>query len=159
RLLPTTLSAWALAFKPESPAENDPTAIAAFPFCRGRLARSYRCLCRVFRLVVHGLRQAVGGGREELLDRRDRLVDAGELFERAELGELRDELGVRLRLRGVLVLQLHDQQLQKRVVAESLGALVRRRDRVGGRRSCRLNRINAHVPSLAPSRASRISAW
>src|SRR5581483_6390655 len=96
-------------------------------------------------------------------DRGHCLVDARELLERAELRQLRDELRVRLRLGGVLVLKLRHEQLEKRIDAERADARVRvlRRGGRGGpcgrrRRCCG---INTHVPTLLPRSVSRAAAW
>ena len=46
------------------------------------------------------------------------MVHLRQLLKRAERGQLRDKLGVRLRRGRILVLQLGHEELQKRVAAE-----------------------------------------
>ena len=55
----------------------------------------------------------------------DGFVDVGHLLQRRELGELRYILGVVLRIEGVLVLHLGDEELQERVFVESVVHAVR----------------------------------
>src|SRR5918993_3366905 len=121
RLLPITLRYVALAFRPDSPAEKDPTAMSlasvgggAGPGAAGagRVAAVGRAGRRVAARRVCQLHAERGPDLIELAGNR------GELLERAERGQLRDELTVVLRLGRILVLQLRGQQLEERVLPQ-----------------------------------------
>src|SRR4051812_9293457 len=94
---------------------------------------------------------------EELGHRTDGLVDGGELLERAERGQLRDEFSIRLRTGGILILQLHHEQLQKRVAAERIGPRrgIRRTGLALAGAATALCCVNTH--GLAPCSALRLA--
>src|SRR5688572_13993535 len=144
RLLPITLRYCAFAFRPDRPAENEPTAIRCTSFTWDRRGRSPRSgaglrlrldLCRIYA-------KGSADGLEGLLNLR-------ELLERAERRQLRDELAVVLGRRWILVLQLRYQQLEERVLAH-LGASIDERRRRVLLRTGRGNRVgHAVAPSLS----------
>src|SRR5678815_3018899 len=115
------------ALSPDNPAENEPTAIVllilslvrlkADPTFDGRSGGMPDALQRELRV-----RLGAEGGR----DARQRLLNVGELLERAELRQLRDELAVVLGLRGILMRELCGQQLQECLTPETAGAVARR---------------------------------
>src|SRR5688572_21560044 len=110
RLFPITLRYAPFALRPERPAENEPTAIMCAPCAAASLPPPRLRLCgRVFR------RYAERGADLLQLELHRR-----QLLERAELGKLSDELAVSLRLGGILVLQLRDEQLQECILAQVL---------------------------------------
>src|SRR6186997_3252540 len=102
-----------LAFRPESPAEKEPTAMcesSSTGESRSRMGKP-RTSGSLLRRLRHGNAKGSADGFESL-------IHVCELLELTECRQLRDERAVFLGLGRVLVRQLRDQQLQEGVPAE-----------------------------------------